>query len=114
MANDDFCNECNCGTRIALGTHVCPKCAKDIEKKKQSKPVLRDRIKELEKEIEDNTKLIFTKKELQEFIKKEVEANLRVEIKESDSYQYGGGYKSSKSIETSWGESDIYESGSFD
>jgi len=44
------------------------------------------------KEELDNQKLTFTKKELQDFIKKEVVDNLIVEVKEGDSYQYGGGY----------------------
>jgi len=84
---------------------------------KESKQDLRDEIKKLKTESvkrDENQKLLFTKKELQDFIKKEIEENLIVEVKEHDSYQYGGGYKTSKSIGVFWGDTSVYESTSFE
>jgi len=80
---------------------------------KISKKDLIGKVSELEKELE-NQKLTFTKKELQEFIKKEVLENLIVEVKEGDSYQYGGGYKPYKEIGVFWGDEQVYTSTSFE
>jgi len=79
----------------------------------ETKQDLKDKIKKLEQEL-DNQKISFTKKELQEFIKKEVIDNLVVEVKEGESYQYGGGYKPHKTVGVFWGEEQVYESTSFE
>jgi len=79
----------------------------------ETKDDLRARIKELEAEL-DNQKIAFTKKELQEFIAQEVKSKLEVEVKEHESYQYGGGYKTLKSIGTFYAGDMIYESTSFE
>lgn len=83
----------------------------------ESKDDLRKQIETLKKESiknEENTKLIFTKKELQDFIKEEIINNLVVEVKEGESYQYGGGYKDNKTIGVFWGDLKVYESTSFE
>jgi len=80
---------------------------------KTSKQDLLDKVSELEKELE-NQKLTFTKKELQEFIKKEVVDNLIVEVKEGESYQYSGGYKAHKEIGVFWGDEQVYTSTTFE
>ena len=76
----------------------------------KTKAELKKEIEELKKRQEERP-IHFSKKELQAFIKKEVEDNLRVEINESiGSY----GSPDTKSIETSWGDTDVYESCSFE
>jgi len=80
---------------------------------KTSKKDLAEKVAKLEEEL-DNQKLTFTKKELQDFIKKEVVDNLIVEVKEGESYQYGGGYKSYKEIGVFWGDEPVYTSMSFE
>ena len=80
---------------------------------KTSKKDLVEKVAKLEEEL-DKQKLTFTKKELQEFIKKEVIDNLIVEVKEGDSYQYGGGYKAYKEIGVFWGNEQVYTSTSFE
>lgn len=80
---------------------------------KTSKQDLIDKVSELEKEL-GNQKISFTKKELQEFIKKEVIDNIKVEVREDESYQYGGGYKPYKEIGVFWGDDLIHTSTSFE
>ena len=83
----------------------------------ETKQELRDKVSKLKKEVkekEDNAILSFTKTELKEFIKKEILANLIVEVKEGDSYQYGGGYKATKTVGVFWGDEQVYESTSFE
>jgi len=82
-----------------------------------SKQDLKDRIKCLEKEANERDEkavLTFTKKELQEFIKKEISLNLIVEVNEGDSYQYGGGYKGYKEIKVSYDGEEVYTSSSWE
>jgi type IV secretory pathway VirB9-like protein len=84
---------------------------------KPSKKELENKIKELEKELDkskEDQKIVFTKKELQDFIKEEVKENLSVEVKEKENYQYGGGYKTMKTVEVFWDGNKVYESSSFE
>ena len=78
---------------------------------------MRKQIKQLQENSAtdlENSKILLTKKELQEFIKKEIKDNLSVEIKEGESYQYGGGYKNHKTVKVNWGDLEVYESCSFE
>jgi len=84
---------------------------------KPSKKELEDKIKNLEKDLEkekEDQKIIFTRTELQEFIAEAVKENLIVEVKEKESYQYGGGYKTMKTVGVFWGSQKVYESSSFE
>jgi len=83
----------------------------------ETKQDLRNEIKKLKEEAknkEDQTLLIFTKKELQEFIKKEVQDNLVVEVNAGESYKYGGGYQAYKTINVFWNGVEVSESTSFE